>query len=97
LAKISSMLCKGLTKTYTIQGKSKIMSKVTDKYQITLPKGVRRELGIVPGTDVDIVKEGKRFLLVVNPADGIKKKWRGRFKDGSTTADYLDQVRGPIH
>lgn len=51
----------------------------------------------MPGTDVDIVKEGKRFLLVVNPADGIKKKWRGRFRDGSTTADYLDQVRGPIH
>jgi AbrB family looped-hinge helix DNA binding protein len=73
------------------------MSKVTDKYQITLPKGVRRELGIVPGADVDIVKDGKRFLLVVNPADGIKKKWRGRFRGGSTTADYLDQVRGPIH
>jgi AbrB family looped-hinge helix DNA binding protein len=73
------------------------MSKVTDKYQITLPKGVRKELGIVPGTDVDIVKEGKRFLLVVNPADGIKRKWQGRFKDGSTTEAYLDEVRGPIH
>jgi AbrB family looped-hinge helix DNA binding protein len=73
------------------------MSKVTDKYQITLPKGVRKELGIVPGTDVDIVKEGKRFLLVVNPADGIKRKWRGRFKDGATTDAYLDEVRGPVH
>ena len=72
------------------------MFKVTDKYQITLPKGVGEKLGIVPGTDVDIVKEGKRFLLVVNPTDGIKKKWRGRFRAGSTTADYLDQVRGPI-
>ena len=39
----------------------------------------------------------ERFLLVVNPADGIKKKWRGRFMGGSSTADYLDQVRGPIH
>jgi len=34
---------------------------------------------------------------VVNPADGIKRKWRGRFKDGSTTEAYLDEVRGPIH
>jgi AbrB family looped-hinge helix DNA binding protein len=42
------------------------MSKATDKYQITLPNGVRAELGIVPGTDVDIVKEGIRFLLVLN-------------------------------
>lgn len=73
------------------------MSKVTDKYQITLPKGVRKELGIVPGADVDIIKEGKRYLLVVNPADGIKRKWRGRFKDGSTTEAYLDEVRGPVN
>ena len=72
------------------------MSKVTAKYQITLPKKVRRSLGIVPGAEVDIVKEGKRFVLVVDPAEGIKKKWRGRFRDGSTTAAYLDEVRGAI-
>jgi AbrB family looped-hinge helix DNA binding protein len=72
------------------------MSKVTAKYQITLPKRVRRDLGIVPGAEVDIVKDGKRFVLVVDPAEGIKKKWRGRFRDGSTTASYLDQVRGAI-
>jgi hypothetical protein len=54
-------------------------------------------LGIVPGAEVDIVKEGKRFVLVVNPADGIRKKWRGRFKNGSTTEAYLEQVRGSIN
>jgi AbrB family looped-hinge helix DNA binding protein len=73
------------------------MSKVTAKYQITLPKRVRRELGIVPGAEVDIVKSGKRFVLVVNPIDSIKNKWRGRFRDGSSTSEYLDQVRGPIN
>jgi AbrB family looped-hinge helix DNA binding protein len=50
------------------------MSKVTAKYQITLPPKVREELGIVPGTEVDIVKEGKRYLLVVSPAGGLKSK-----------------------
>jgi len=73
------------------------VGKVTAKYQITLPEGVRRELGIVPGAEVEIVKDGKRFVLVVNPADGIKKKWRGRFRNGSTTEAYLEQVRGPIN
>ena len=73
------------------------MSKVTAKYQITLPKRVRRHLGVVPGAEVDIVQDGKRFVLVVNPADGIKKKWRGRYKDGSTTEGYLDQVRGSVN
>jgi AbrB family looped-hinge helix DNA binding protein len=72
------------------------MSKVTAKYQITLPKRVRRDLGIVPGAEVDIVKDGKRFVLVVDPAEGIKRKWRGRFRDGSTTSAYLDEVRGAI-
>ena len=31
------------------------MPKVTDKYQITLPKGLRKELGIVPGADVEFL------------------------------------------
>jgi AbrB family looped-hinge helix DNA binding protein len=73
------------------------MSKVTAKYQITLPKRVRRQLGVVPGAEVDIVQDGKRFVLVVNPADGIKKKWRGKFKNGSTTESYLDQIRGNVN
>jgi AbrB family looped-hinge helix DNA binding protein len=73
------------------------MSKVTAKYQITLPKRVRRDLGVVPGAEVDIVQDGKRFILVVNPAEGIKRKWRGRYKDGSTTEGYLDQVRGSVN
>jgi AbrB family looped-hinge helix DNA binding protein len=53
------------------------MSKVTAKYQITLPVKVRKELGIVPGTEVDM--------------------WRGKFKDDSTTMEYLDEIRGPAN
>jgi len=60
------------------------MSKVTANYQIMLPKRVRRDLGAVPGAEVDIVKDGKRFILVVNSAEGIKRKWRGRYKNGSS-------------
>lgn len=33
------------------------MSKVTAKYQITIPVGVRKKLGIVPGSEVDIAQE----------------------------------------
>ena len=46
------------------------MSKVTAKYQVTIPINVRKELGIVPGTEVDIKKEGKKYVLVV---DQLKK------------------------
>ena len=73
------------------------VSKVTAKYQITLPVKVREELGIVPGAEVDIVKKGTKYVLVVDPIARIREKWRGKFKNKSTTMDYLEQVRGPIN
>lgn len=73
------------------------MSKVTAKYQVTIPAKVRKELGTVPEIEVDIAKEGRKDVLVVDPIDTIRKKWRGRFKGGATTMQYLDEVRGKIN
>ncbi len=70
------------------------MSKVTAKYQITIPLKVRKELGIVPGSEVDIARKGDKYVLVVNPINELKKRWRGRFKDGKTTDEYMDEIRG---
>ena len=72
------------------------MSRVTTKFQITIPPGVRKDLGIVPGAEVDIAKEGENYVLVVDPVEAVKKKWRGRFKSHVTTMEYLDEVRGPV-
>ena len=41
------------------------LSKVTAKYQITIPIKVRKELGIVPGTEVDIARKGEKYFLIV--------------------------------
>ena len=73
------------------------MSKVTAKYQFTIPLKIRKELGIVPGTEVDIKKNGEKYFLVVNPIETIKIKWRGRFKGGPTTMEYMDEIRGKIN
>ena len=73
------------------------LAKVTAKYQITIPIKVRKELSIVPGSEVDIAKEGQRYVLIVDPIAAIRKKWRGRFKDGSTTMEYLEEVRGSVN
>ncbi len=72
------------------------MSRVTAKYQITIPLKVRKELGIVPGSEVDITREGDKYVLVVNPVEELKKKWCGRFKDGKTTDEYMDEIRGTV-
>ncbi len=73
------------------------MAKVTGKYQITLPPSVRKFLKIVPGVEVDIVKEGPHFILVVDPNSRIRKKWAGKMKDSEKTMDYIDRIRGPVH
>ena len=40
--------------------------KVTSKYQITIPVSVRKTLGIIPGSEVDIVSKGDDFVLKTN-------------------------------
>lgn len=73
------------------------MSKVTAKYQVTIPVNVRKELGILPGTEVDIAKEGQKYVLVVDPIETVRRKWRGRFSDGLTTMEYMDEARGRVN
>ncbi len=72
------------------------MTKVTAKFQITIPPEIRKGLGIIPGMEVDIAKKGTRFELIVNPVGELKKKWRGKFKGSQTTDQYLDEIRGPV-
>ena len=72
------------------------MAKVTAKYQITIPPKVRKELGIVPGAEVDITRVKDRYVIVVDPLEVIRRKWRGHFKDGVSTMGYLDEVRGRV-
>ena len=73
------------------------MSKVTAKYQVTIPVKVRKELGIVPGTEIDIKKEGQKYVLVVDPIARVREKWCGRFKGGPKTMEYMDEVRGEVN
>lgn len=73
------------------------LSKVTAKYQFTIPVNVRKELGILPGTEVDIAKEGRKYVLVVDPIETIKRKWRGKYRGGLRTMEYMDEVRGRVN
>ena len=72
------------------------MSKVTDKYQITIPPEIRKGLRIKPGMEVEIAQKGKRFELIVNPVEELKKRWRGKYKNQKTTDQYMEEIRGPI-
>jgi len=70
------------------------MSKVTAKYQITIPQSVRKELNIIPGSEVDFRKEGNRYVLVADPIADLEKTWRGKFKSNQSSDEYINEIRG---
>ena len=72
------------------------MTRVTAKYQITIPPQVRKTLGIVPGTEVDLIRQGDQFVLVADPLERLKKKWRGKYRSSQTTDQYLEEIRGAV-
>jgi AbrB family looped-hinge helix DNA binding protein len=50
--------------------------RVTTKGQVTIPRGVREALGIVPETEVDFVESDGRFYVVKTD----EPKTKGKFK-----------------
>lgn len=77
--------------------------RITSKGQVTIPKHVRDKAGLMPGTDVDFVLEGRNVRLVKNTGKK-KKKTRGQLlverlegtaNTGMTTDEILALMRGP--
>lgn len=70
------------------------MSKVTVKYQITIPKEIRKAMNIMPGTTIGFEQKAGRFYLVknnnINPID----KWHGSLKLNKTTDEIMTDLRG---
>ena len=73
-----------------------VAAKITSKGQITLPKEVRRRMGIGPGDQVEFVEENGKYVLKkivkVSPFDayvGFLKNQRG-----SDTDQIVRELRG---
>ncbi|MGV3548542.1 AbrB/MazE/SpoVT family DNA-binding domain-containing protein [Rhizobium sp.] len=79
--------------------------RVTEKGQVTIPKEIRDQLGIVPGSEVDFVADatGARLIVLADhrnrePADF--KAWLDSVSGtldtgGMTTDEYMEWLRGP--
>jgi AbrB family looped-hinge helix DNA binding protein len=68
---------------------------ISEKGQITIPKQIRNQLGLTPGTVIDIRTEnGKLIGIKQQPVDFIHK-WRGQgsLPDTMTTDEYLQETR----
>ena len=57
---------------------------------------MRKSLGIIPGSEVDIVSKGDNFVLKANPVEDLKRVWKGRFKNGKSSDEYMAEIRGDI-
>jgi antitoxin PrlF len=71
-------------------------TQVTERGQITIPKAIRIELGIRPGTVIDFdLIDGKIVGTKKEPQDSLRT-WRGkgRLPEGFLSVDaYLNEVR----
>ncbi len=68
------------------------MATVTSKGQITLPKAVRDELGLQPGSQVDFeIEEPGRVVMRKRIPPETFKRWRGYLR-GRALADSVDEI-----
>ena len=71
-------------------------AKITSKGQITLPKEVRRRLGIGPGDQVEFVEENGKYVLKkivkVSPFDAFVGFLNNQ--NGSDTDKIIRELRG---
>ena len=48
------------------------MPRVTSKGQITIPQDVRDKFGFLPGTEVDVIAEGNKAIIVKSVRENIE-------------------------
>ncbi len=78
--------------------------RITSKGQVTIPKKLRREEGLLPGAEVEFVR--KDGLIVLRPRVDTKpskrqaeirahlERWHGSIDPGWTTEKVMDLTRG---
>ena len=71
-------------------------STISEKGQITIPKAVRKALGLRPGTVIEIRAQAGEFVGKKVSAEDVFAKWRGRgaLPQGLSVDEYLDRARG---
>ena len=71
-------------------------TKVTTKGQVTIPKDVRKRLGLRPGDEIEFVEDRSGFRAERGAPASPFKKYRGYLKGlaGRDPDDLVEQMRG---
>jgi AbrB family looped-hinge helix DNA binding protein len=71
-------------------------TKVSEKGQITVPKGLRERLGIRPGDELDVVDQGGKLVLSKTAADDPVAAVYGILDTDRSTDEIIEELRGPV-
>jgi AbrB family looped-hinge helix DNA binding protein len=73
-------------------------AKITSKGQITIPKGVRDDLGLRTGDHVRFEKDNGGYRLQKRVQENPFDKWRGYLKHlaGRDVDELMEEMRGPV-
>jgi AbrB family looped-hinge helix DNA binding protein len=71
-------------------------AKVTSKGQITIPKGVRDDLGLRPGDEIEFVRDNGSYKLQRRVQAGLFDEWVGYLKEweGYDVDELIEEMRG---
>ena len=69
--------------------------RVTSKGQVTIPKNIREQLGILPNSEVEFVTEnGRVYLIKGESEDSPFRRLRGAGSVQMTTDEIMALTRG---
>jgi len=54
------------------------MPRITSKGQVTIPQDIRNKFGFLPGTEVDIIAEDNKALIVKSSSENKSTSWKNR-------------------
>lgn len=69
---------------------------LSEKGQVTIPKAIRDDLGLMPGSVLDFTEDEGRIIVTKIVEENPISAWRGRGRlpVGKTVAEYLRIARG---
>lgn len=70
------------------------MTTVTVKGQVTIPKHIRKKLGIVPGAQISFIEQNDKVIIKSQQVKNPFEKWVGYLKTSKYTDQTMTELRG---
>lgn len=72
------------------------MTTVTVKGQVTIPKIIRKKLGITTGTHISFFEKNNKVFLQPTQTPNPFEKWTGFLGENQTTDQIMKDLRGAL-